>query len=191
MGLWILEECERFWKARDLEMDKNMLHHFAGETPPFESLVDFNDPRFQTPGDMPLKIQQFCRETGQTVPRKPGAVVRCILESLALLYRKTLEEMESLTGRKITRLYVLDGQENSLLNHFTANALQVPVVVVAPGSGAAGNLMVQALALGHVKAREEAREILRNSIKTKTLAPHANNWTEAFVRLSSHAGLVH
>lgn len=183
MGLWILEECERFWKEHDFDMDKHMLLHFAGESTPFESLVDLNDPRFKTPGDMPLKIQEFCRETGQTVPRKPGPIIRCVLESLALLYRKTLEEMESLTGRKITKLYVLDGQENSLLNHFTANALQVPVVVVPPGSGAAGNIMVQALAQGHVKSREEAREVLRNAIKIKTLAPHANNWGQACVRL--------
>ena len=181
MGLWVLEECERFWKERDRDIDRNMLLHFAGESPPFESLVDLTDPRFLTPGDMPLKIQEFCRETDQTVPRKPGPIIRCVLESLALLYRDTLNEMESLTGRKITKLYVLDGQENSLLNHFTANALQLPVVLVPPGSEAAGNLMVQALAQGHVKSLAEAREILRNSIKTKTLAPHANNWGGRFV----------
>ncbi|HXJ74907.1 MAG TPA: hypothetical protein VNM37_18775, partial [Candidatus Dormibacteraeota bacterium] len=97
-------------------------------------------------------------------------------------------EMETVTGRKITKLYVLDGQENSLLNHFTANALQVPVVVVPPGSAVAGNLMVQALAQGHVKSVEEAREILRTSIKIKTLAPHANNWGEACARLSIAGG---
>jgi len=190
MGLWILEECERYWKAQDFDMDKHMLFHFAAESTPFESLVDLTDPRFQTPGDMPLKIQEFCRETDQTVPRKPGPIIRCILESLALVYRKTLDEMESLTGRKITKVYVLDGQENSLLNHFTANALQVPVVVVPPGSGAAGNIMVQALALDHVKSRAEAREVLRNSIKIKTLAPHANNWGEALARLTLSGGLV-
>jgi hypothetical protein len=48
--------------------------------------------------------------------------------------------------------------------------------------------MVQALAQGHVKSREEAREVLRNSIKVKTLAPHANNWGEACARLFVGAG---
>ncbi|MDD5139581.1 MAG: FGGY family carbohydrate kinase [Verrucomicrobiales bacterium] len=177
MGLWILEECERLWKERGgHDIERNMLIHFAGESPPFESLVDLTDPRFLTTGDMPLEIQAFCRDTNQTVPRKPGPIIRCILESLATLYRNTLREMESLTGHKITKLFVLDGQEISLLNHFTANALQLPVVVVPPGSGAAGNMMVQALAQGHVKSLEEAREVLRNSIKTKTIAPHTNAW---------------
>jgi rhamnulokinase len=184
LGLWILEECEQFWKESDHNIDRNMLVHFAGESTPFESLLDLTDPRFHTTGDMPLKIQTYCRETDQAVPRKPGPMIRCLLESLALLYRKNLAEMESLTGRKITKLYVLEGQEISLLNHFIANALQVPVVVVSPGSGAAGNMLVQALAQGHVKSLEEARQVLRSSIKTKTIAPHASNWGQAFEKLS-------
>lgn len=184
MGFWILEECERFWKAQDREIDRNVLIHFAGSSQPFESLVDLTDSRFHTPGDMPLKIQEFCRETNQTVPRKPGHITRCILESLAFLYRKTLSEIEVLAGRKITKLFVLDGQQNSVLNHFTANALQLPLVIVPPGSSAAGNLMVQAMAQGHVTTLEEARGILSNSIKTKTILPHTQVWDEAYARLT-------
>lgn len=184
MGFWILEECERYWRAQDREIDRNVLIHFAGSSKPFESLVDLTDPRFQTPGDMPLKIQEFCRETNQSIPRKPGQITRCILESLAFLHRKTLGEIEALTGRKITKVFVLDGQANSVLNHFTANALQLPVVVIPPGSGAAGNLMVQAMAQGHVTTLAEARTILSNSIKTKTIVPHTQVWDEAYARLT-------
>lgn len=190
MGLEVLEECERFWKRPDHETDRNMLIHFAGESAPFESLVDLTDLRFLTPGDMPLKIQAFCRETNQPVPRKPGAITRCVLESLALLYCNTVREMEAQTGRKFTKLFVLDGPDINLLNHFTANALQIPLVVVPPGSAAAGNLMVQALAQGQVKSPAEAREILGNSIKTRTIAPHANNWGEVHARLSFSGRLV-
>ncbi|HEY4415457.1 MAG TPA: FGGY-family carbohydrate kinase, partial [Verrucomicrobiae bacterium] len=184
MGFWILEECERYWRAQDREIDRNVLIHFAGSSKPFESLVDLTDPRFQTPGDMPLKIQEFCRETNQSIPRKPGQITRCILESLAFLHRKTLGEIEALTGRKITKVFVLDGQANSVLNHFTANALQLPVVVIPPGSGAAGNLMVQAMAQGHVTTLAEARTILSSSIKTKTIVPHTQVWDDAYARLT-------
>lgn len=184
MGLWVLEECERFWKAQDREIDRTMLIHFAGESTAFESWVDLNDPRFLTPGDMPLKIQAYCRETNQPVPRKPGPIARCILESLALLHRDTLREIEFFSGRKISRLYVFDGPEIGLLHHFTANALQIPLVLVPPGSAAAGNIMVQALAQGHVKSVAEAREVLRNSTKTKTISPHSKIWAEACARLS-------
>ena len=184
MGFWVLEECERHWRTQDREIDRNVLIHFAGSSQPFESLVDLTDPRFQTSGDMPFKIQEFCRETNQTIPRKPGQITRCVLESLAFLHRKTLCEIEAMTGHKITRVFVLDGQQHSVLNHFTTNALQRPVVVVPPGSGAAGNLIMQAQALGHVATVAEARDILSRSIKTQTIVPHSRAWDEAYARLA-------
>jgi rhamnulokinase len=183
-GLWLLEECRRFWKEKDREIDDTLLSHLAGSAPPFESLIDPADPRFLTPGDMPLKIQAFCRETGQTVPRKPGPIIRCVLESLALQCRKTLQEIEDLTGREVARLYLLNGSANALLNHFIANAVRRPLVVAPADATAIGNVIVQALALGHLESIEQAREIVRNSFKTETLVPYATAWDTAFYRLA-------
>ncbi|HLP77258.1 MAG TPA: FGGY-family carbohydrate kinase, partial [Candidatus Paceibacterota bacterium] len=184
-GLWILNECRRFWKEHDREIDGDLLMHLATGSEPFESLVNLADPRFQTAGDMPLKIQAFCKETGQPVPRKPGPVARCVLESLALLYRRTLWEIEYVTGRQFTRLFLLGGSGNSLLNHFTANALQIPVTIVPPDITAIGNVVVQSLALGHVQSLEEAREMVRHSFKMETIVPHAAAWEAAYNRLES------
>lgn len=182
VGLWLLEECQRFWEARDLALDWDLLGHLASSAPPFESLIDPMDPRFAEPGDMPLKIQAFCKETNQTVPRKPGPIFRCILESLALLYRKMFQEIEYLTGAEITRLYIMGGQTNSLLHHFIANSLQVPVAIAAPDSVAMGNVIFQALALKHLPSLERGREIIRRSFKLETIAPHASVWDIAFDR---------
>ena len=121
---------------------------------------------------MPLKVQAFCRETNQPVPRKPGPIMRCVLESLALQYRKTLQEIEALTGSHIERLYLLGGSANALLNHFTANAMQRPLVVVPADVAAIGNVMVQAMALGHFQSLEQARDVVRHSFKTETLIPY-------------------
>ena len=184
VGLWILEECRRFWKERDREIDDTLLTHLAGSAPPFDSLINPADPRFLTPGDMPLKIQAFCRETHQPMPRKPGPIIRCVLESLALLCRKTLREIEDLTGRRVARIYLLNGSANALLNHFTANAVQRPVVVAPADAKAIGNVIVQALALGHLESLEQAREIVRNSFKTETLLPYAAAWDTAYERLT-------
>jgi len=182
-GLWILEECQRYWREKGADLDRDMLLHLLGTATPFESWINPADPRFSEPGDMPLKIQAFCKETGQTIPRKPGPITRCILESLALLYRKTLREMEELTGQGIDRLYVLGGSANNLLNHFTANAVQIPVVVATADAAAIGNVIVQALALGHIKSLDEARQIVRNSFKMETIIPHASAWEVAYGRL--------
>jgi rhamnulokinase len=183
VGLWILEECRRYWKEKDREIDDGLLTHLAGSSPPFESLIDPTDPRFLEPGDMPLKIQAFCRETRQPVPRKPGPISRCVMESLALQYRKTLQEIEELTGRQIARLYLLGGSANALLKHFIANAVRRPLVVAPADAAATGNVIVQALALGHLKSLEQAREVVRNSFKAETLIPYAAAWDTAYDRL--------
>ena len=184
VGLWILEECRRFWKERDREIDDGLLTHLAGSSPPFDSLINPTDPRFLEPGDMPLKIQAFCRETNQPVPRKPGPIIRCVMESLALQYRKTLREIEDLTGRQIARVYLLGGSANALLKHFIANAVRLPLVVVPADAAATGNVLVQALALGRLKSIEQAREVVRASFKTETLVPYANAWDAAYDRLT-------
>jgi rhamnulokinase len=184
VGLWILEECRRFWKQQDREIDDDLLTHLAGSAPAFESLINPNDPRFQAPGDMPLKIQAYCRETSQLVPRKPGPIIRCVLESVALLHRKTLSEIEQLTGRKIECLYLLGGSANALLNHFTANAVQRPVIVAPADTTATGNVLGQALALGHIRSLSEARDVVRKGLKLQKLIPYAVAWDAAYARLS-------
>jgi len=184
VGLWILDECRRFWKEKDREIDDSLLTHLAGSAPPFESLINPADPRFLAPGDMPLKIQAYCRETRQSVPRKPGPIIRCVLESLALHCRRTLQEIEDLTGRQVARLYLLNGSANALLNHFIANAVQLPMVVAPADTTAMGNVIVQALALGHLETREKAQEMVRSSLKTETLLPYATAWDTAYDRLA-------
>lgn len=182
VGFWMLDECQRYWEKESKSLDPEMLGHLAGSGMPFESLIDPTDPRFQTPGDMPLKIQAYCKETNQPVPRKPGPIFRCILESLALHYRKTLREVAYLTGAEVSRIYIMGDTSHSLLNHFTANALQLPVVVVPESIASIGNIVVQALALGHLESLGQARAIIRSAIKMETITPHATAWSAAYDR---------
>lgn len=181
-GLRIIEECRRFWAESDQGIDAGLLTHLAASSPPMESFINLNDPRFSTPGDMPLKIRAYCKETGQTEPRKPGPIIRCVLESLALHYRKVLDEITAMTGSEFFRLYLLGDTSNHLLKHFIANALQIPVVTVPPDSAALGNLTVQALATGHFQSLADARQFLSECIKTETTLPHAAAWAPAYNR---------
>ena len=121
---------------------------------------------------MPQKIAAFCRETGQPEPTTPGEFVRCALESLALLYRRTLLMLEDLTGMKIERLHIVGGgSKNTLLNQFAANSVQRPVVTGPVEATAAGNIMVQALARGDLPSLTAARQVIANSSETTTVQP--------------------
>ena len=71
-----------------------------------------------------------------------------------------------------------------MLNHFIANAVRRPLVVAPADAAAIGNVIVQALALGHLESLDQAREIVRTSFKTETLVPYATAWDTAFIRLT-------
>lgn len=184
VGLWIVQECRRDWAKRDSEFDYVTLTKLASEAKPFASLINPADPRFVSPDDMPAKIVAFCKETGQPAPDSPGAFVRCALESLALFYRVTLRQLEVIIGKKIETLNIVGGgSQNTLLNQFAANALQIPVIAGPTECTALGNILIQAIALGHLPSLGAAREVVRNSFAVKTLKPAtAEEWEAAFKR---------
>jgi rhamnulokinase len=184
IGLWLVQECRREWARNGLEYDYGTLTELAAKAPPFVSLINPADLRFLSPENMPAKIADFCRDHGQPVPADAGAMVRCILESLALLYRRTLLQIEQLLGRKIQRLHIVGGgSRNELLNQFTANALQIPVLAGPAEATAAGNVLIQAIALGHLTSLGEARQLVKESMETKTVEPQAaGEWLDAYSR---------
>lgn len=185
-GLWLVQECRRAWAAAGQGMDYAMLTRLAAEAKPFVSMIDPTDDRFLAPLNMPEAIAGFCRETGQVVPETPGAFVRCALESLALLYRRTLGQIEKLTGKQIRRLHVVGGgSRNDLLNQFTANALRIPVHAGPVEATAAGNVLIQAIGLGHLPSLEAARTVVRDSMPVSIVQPHdAEAWRVAYERFS-------
>jgi rhamnulokinase len=138
--------------------------NLAATAQPFAALINPDDPRFVGPGEMPQKIDAYCRETGQTPPRSPGETVRCVLESLALLYRRTFRQLEQLTGTRIPRLHIVGGgSRNELLNQFTANSLGIRVFAGPVEATALGNILVQAITCGDLKSLSAARELVAKS----------------------------
>jgi rhamnulokinase len=133
---------------------------------------------------MPKKIAEFCEETNQPIPANHGAYVRCIYESLALFYRVTLRKLERLTGRKIERLHIVGGgSQATTLNQLAANSLKIPVLAGPTECTALGNILVQAIALGHLESHEAAREVVRNSFELKSFTPQdAPAWDTAATR---------
>ena len=184
VGLWIVQECRRHWAKEGKKYDFAMLEQLAADAPPFVSLFNPDDPRFLSPDDMPRKIAEFCEETGQPAPANHGACMRSIYESHALFYRVVARRLERLTGKKIERLHIVGGgSQAATLNQCAANALKIPVIVGPTECTALGNILVQAIALGHLPSLDAAREVVRNSFELKTVTPRdAAQWDAAAVR---------
>ncbi len=190
VGLWLLQESQRAWKEQGLHIDYADLSQQASDCEPFRSLIDPADPRFGRPDEMPEKIAAFCRETDQPIPETPGQFTRCIYESLAFLYARTLAEVEGLTGRRVVRLHVVGGGSSSaLLNQLTADATGRAVLAGPVEATAAGNALIQAIALGHLASIEEARQVVRDSFPILQFLPQRSDAWQAsadrFARLTS------
>ncbi|MCL5998182.1 MAG: rhamnulokinase [Chloroflexi bacterium] len=187
MGLWLVQECRRTWARQDEELSYDALMHIAAEAPPFQSIVDPDDGEFLKPGDMPARIQAFCRRTHQLIPETRGAIIRCALESLALKYRWVLERLEELVGQRLDPIHIVGGgTQNRLLCQFTADATGRQTVTGPVEATAAGNILMQAIALGQIGSLSDGREVIRNSFDVRTYeSGDKSRWDEAYARLLS------
>jgi rhamnulokinase len=188
VGLWLVQECRRQWKHEGAEYDYAELTQMAASAPAFRSLINPEDQRFLSPENMPAAIQFYCQQTGQTVPFEKGAILRCVLESLALEYRWVAEQIDHLTGKAHPTLHIIGGgTQNKLLNQFAANATGRIVTTGPVEATAIGNILVQALATGEISSLAEGREIVCNSMDIKIYEPQDTaNWNNAYARYKNY-----
>lgn len=184
MGLWLVQECKRTWAGAGEDFSYDELTQMAVHAEPFKALVDPDYHTFLRPGDMPARIRTFCEKTGQPMPETKGAIVRCALESLALKYRWVLERLEEMLGCRLRTVHLIGGgSRNKLLDQFTADATQCPVVAGPAEATAIGNIIMQALALDHIASLEEGRQMIRRSFGVVTYEPRdPARWDEAYAR---------
>lgn len=181
-GLWILQECRRAWAAAGSDYSYEELTSRAAAAKPFQAVLEPDE--FLDPGHMPEKIAAYCERTGQPVLREVGEVARCILESLALSYRRTLERLERLLGYRLEVIHIVGGgSRNELLNQLVADATQRRVVTGPVEATAIGNILVQAIGAGQLSGLEEARAVVRRSFEVHSVEPRANaEWEQAYQR---------
>jgi len=190
MGLWLVQQCKRAFDARGRTYDYSRLAQLAAKAPALRSLVNPDDQRFLNPPDMPKAIQEFCRQSHQPIPKTEGELVRCAYESLALKYRQVLGWLEELTGNRIEVIHIVGGGSKSqILNQFTADACQRPVLAGPVEATALGNLLVQTRSSGELSSLTDMREIVRRSSEVITYQPRrAGDWEAAadrFTKLGS------
>ena len=173
MGLWLLQESQRTWAAAGPAEGLTDLLAAAAQVPAFTAVVDADDPRFLPPGDMAARIAQACAETGQPPPESRAATVRCILDSLALAYRRAVRRAAELSGRDVEVVHLVGGgARNTLLCQLSADACGRPVLAGPVEAAALGNVLVQARGLGALSGGlPELRALLRSTQDAQLYLP--------------------
>jgi rhamnulokinase len=171
-GLWLLQESRRVWRGSGTPLSYAELTALAARSAPYRSLIDPDHPSLLSPGDLPRRIAALCRTTGQPVPDTPGAIARCVLDSLACKYRWVLERAGEVSGRPVRTVHVVGGgAANEVLCQLTADVTGWPVFAGPVEATAIGNLLVQIIADGGLSGLAQARDLVRASVALRRYEP--------------------
>lgn len=184
IGLWLFQESCRQWQREGKSFTYRELDDGAEAAAPLRSLINPDYPEFELPGNLPERIRRYCKNTGQPVPESDGELVRCIYESLAFKYRRSLEIFEELTGKKYDTIHMVGGGTKAqLLCKFAADACGVKVITGPIEATAMGNAAVCFISLGDIKDIKEARRIIAKSEELHVFEPeNTEMWDKAYSR---------
>lgn len=192
MGLWILQQLKADLALKGQIFSFEAIQEAALGSTPFHAVIHPDNPVFYPPGDMAQTIRENIlggRKFDDSA--EPGALFRCVYESLALQYRWALSKLETLLNRKFRAVSLIGGgARDRVLCQFTANALNLPVIAGPVEASSVGNILVQMLAAGAIKNPAQGRDIIRKSFGLQTYLPqNVAIWEEQYQRflLLAHA----
>jgi rhamnulokinase len=184
-GMWLYERCRKEWPEEMRRLSHPELQGSAMDVEAFRSIINPDDAMFANPPSMIEAIQQYCRQTCQTVPQTPPELCRCIFDSLALRYRQVFGWLKEFADFPVDVLHIIGGGSlNKYLNQFTADALGVEVLAGPQECTAIGNIMVQAKAAGLVDDVWAMRRMIAASVDMVAYHPQGDDaaWSQAFDR---------
>ncbi len=184
MGLWLIQESRRQWRREGEEVGFDQLEKEALASEPFKCFVDVDDPMFESAGNLPKRVKEFCEKTGQYVPQTRGEIMRCIYQSIAMKYKYTFNKLGEIANKKYTKINMLGGGiKDKLLCRLTADACNAEVLAGPTEATVMGNIAVAYYALGEIKDFADIRKTVSNSTDIKHYLPeNPEAWEEAYER---------
>jgi rhamnulokinase len=181
-GLWIVQQCRDQWTKEGEAYSYTELTHMAEKAPHLKAFIDPDYTEFLQMGNMVGKVQNYCRQTGQPVPKSKGEIIRTVLQGLALRYRFVIEQLEEISGKHAAEIHIVGGgTKNQLLNQFTADALNRKVITGPIEATAIGNIVVQAIAMGDIAGWDEGVDVIKNSFDIQVFYPgDRTGWDPAY-----------
>ena len=121
----------------------------GAERSAYPGLVDVTSQDFMAPESMVGAMREALSAGGYGEPQSPADYFRCAYRSLAVGYGESVRELEALTGRAYSALYIVGGgAKNGYLNRLTEESTGKKVIA----------LPIEATALGNLKCQIDAKE---------------------------------
>jgi len=170
-GLWLIQECRRIWAQQGKALEFSEIAAAAAASHS-SATIDPNHPRYFAPANMVEEIVADLGARGEPLPKTEGDVARCCYLSLAKAYKRELDGLQRLTGKRFERLHVVGGGSRAeLLNQLTADAVGIPVYTGPVEATALGNIGVQARACGLFAGLREIRQAIAEAFPVKVYQP--------------------
>ena len=164
MGLWMLQSIRRELSAGLPEPISFGTIAAMAKSCVYEGIVDVNHPDFLAPQSMieTVKAHAPWAKTNEQV-------IRCVYDSLAACYAKSIDALEATVGEKFDTLHIIGGgSRDTLLNELTAATTGKRILTGPTEATALGNLLMQMIAAGELKELTEARALIRASVELGT-----------------------
>ncbi len=188
MGLWLVQECRRSWRRDGTEYSYDDLTTRAARMASPDLIVDVDDPALLHPDDMPAAIRAQFAECASGAGSDPVVLIRAIFEGLASAYRRSIADLERLTGQRVGAIAVVGGgARNALLCQLTADACQCVVYAGPAEASATGNILVQAVADRALSNLRQIRDFIKTTSRPDIFEPRAGggiDWAERDARLT-------
>jgi rhamnulokinase len=180
-GLWLLEQAMRQWQGQGKSVTIASLLHDAATVGPLRAAFDVSSPELVSGEDVLRTVRMQCMSTDMAPPETPAEVTRCILQSLALTYRRTITLCEQLTDTPVEEVHMIGGGSlNPLLRQLTADACERPLRFGPVEATSLGSLAAQALAVGNLSDEGDAQAVLQRSSDAGLLSPSNDQTVRRF-----------
>lgn len=192
MGFWLLQEVIREFALEGHENDAATMTREATSLVPRRFLVDAESTELLGTGDMRGRLAAQCARWGTEVPVSAAEFTRCIIDSLALAYRRAVRGISRITGVQVDVIHIVGGGAlNEELCQLTADACGVTVDAGPVEAAAIGNALMQLRALGVLEADPEVmRRLVSSSFPTRSFEPRSSEaeaWDSASALLEGGA----
>ncbi|HJQ88434.1 MAG TPA: FGGY-family carbohydrate kinase [Propionibacteriaceae bacterium] len=182
-GLWLLERAMRQWQDQGKSVTIGTLLQDAAAVGPLPAAFDVSSPELVSSEDVLGTVRMQCRSTGMAVPEAPAEVTRCILQSLALTYRRTIDLCEQLTDAPVDEVHMIGGGSlNPLLRRLATDACGRPLRYGPVEATSLGSLAAQAVAVGDLSEEAETQAVLQRSSDAGLLMPSDDESVRRFWR---------
>lgn len=178
MGLWIMQNIRKEFNHAYTFDELYVLANIANY---FSAVIDVNAPDFLAPKSMKQAVQDYCIKTGQDKPETEGELLYCVYHSLAVCYGRTVREIEDVTGKPFSHIYVVGGGcQDRFLNMLLAKETGKEVYAGPVEGTALGNILAQLIVDGVFTTLQEGRIAIRESFDVQRVIPGTRTWTCTF-----------